>query len=570
MTARPRLEALEDRIVPSLINHGGAILPSVEAQALYLGSNWSASSIPTSTFDNFLATTVNGTTDAPAPYLAMLKNAGFTGVTGAGSSLPGVTDNLTLSGRITDADIQAELAADIQNTPGMQQPDSNTLYVVFVQPDTVVDLGAGQDSTNTFLAYHSSFIANGSLIRYTVVPFHGTAGNAQAPWLNSALDSMTMAASHETAEAITDPDGQTWFDRSGNEIGDSVSGVTVYLNGYAVQREAAIPGSVFNFLAMTPAGAAASHAVTYSIAGGALNVTEGDGSSFIAANPSGETGQVVSVSAQGIDDFGQPMADVLFSDGNAYEYHDFAAPTVTSTGNPSFFPWTSLGGNVEQAVAGQGVSYVLFNNGNLGEYVDPNYTTFFFGYGVNPGSRTGVIASNVSAIVAAGTDQVGVNAVEFTVRGSATVREWRDVTGQSSTNTASFQPAGSASLMVGGVLAPQVAGQSSAMSTPTPSAAGSTTRPSNTSSLGFVALSIATPAPMVSNAVFQTPGPAALESPRQAQVVTAAVVRPDLGGGGDPDDAGESQTDPDDGGESQTDPDDGAELVQLWFGDVDM
>jgi hypothetical protein len=66
---------------------------------------------------------------------------------------------------------------------------------------------------------------------------------------------------------------------------------------------------------------------------------------------------------------------------------------------------------------------------------------------------------------------------------------------------------------------------------------------------------------MVSNAVFQTPGPAALESPRQAQVVTAAVVvPPDLGGGGDPDD----------GGESQTEPDDGAELVPLWFGDVDM
>jgi hypothetical protein len=39
----------------------------------------------------------------------------FTGVIGAGSSLPGVTDNITLSGRITDADIQAELAADIAN-----------------------------------------------------------------------------------------------------------------------------------------------------------------------------------------------------------------------------------------------------------------------------------------------------------------------------------------------------------------------------------------------------------------------------------------------------------------------
>src|SRR5262249_38156957 len=148
-------------------------------------------------------------------------------------------------------------------------------------------------------------------------------------------------------------------------------------------------GSESNFLAMTPAGATASHAVTFSIVGGALQVTEADGSSFLADNPSGETGTAVSVSTQGIDDFGQPMTDVLFSDGKAYEYPDFAAPTPTSTGNPGFFPWTTLGSGVRQAVAGQGVSYVLFTNGTLGEFVDPNYATFFYGYGVNPGSRNG-------------------------------------------------------------------------------------------------------------------------------------------------------------------------------------
>src|SRR5712691_8051025 len=46
-TARPpgavrlELEALEDRRTPTITYHGGSLMPHVEAQALYLGSDWS-------------------------------------------------------------------------------------------------------------------------------------------------------------------------------------------------------------------------------------------------------------------------------------------------------------------------------------------------------------------------------------------------------------------------------------------------------------------------------------------------------------------------------------------------
>jgi hypothetical protein len=52
----------------------------------------------------------------------------------------------------------------------------------------------------------------------------------------------------------------------------------------------------------------------------------------------------------------------------------------------------------------------------------------------------GVIASNVSSILAAGTDQLGVNAVEYTAtsHGKTATYEWRDVTGQASTSTSGF------------------------------------------------------------------------------------------------------------------------------------
>src|SRR5437588_7163016 len=81
VSARPQLEVLEDRVMPALINHGGPILASVQAQAVYLGTGWD--SVPPAPFDDFLTATVNST----STYLAMLNKAGFTGVTGAGSTL---------------------------------------------------------------------------------------------------------------------------------------------------------------------------------------------------------------------------------------------------------------------------------------------------------------------------------------------------------------------------------------------------------------------------------------------------------------------------------------------------
>jgi hypothetical protein len=437
-TFRPILEALEDRLTPSLVNHGGAIISNVQGQALYLGSDWSTNSTlagQTTKFDSFLKATVSGS------FMTMLAKAGYTGPQGAtigtGADTPGKVDNVSVPADLLDSQIQSDLQAAI-NSNLVQSPNSNTLYFVFVQDNVVVDFGNGETSVNAFLAYHSSFTgSNGSLIRYAVVPYHGgSVGNAQEPWLNT-FDSMTEAASHELAEAVTDPDGTTWWDRSGNEVGDTVNGSTVYLNGYAVQRISSIPGSVSNFLPMTPAGATASHQVAFALKNGSLyEFSSSNPGGTLVPLPSGLAAgtAVVSISDQGIDDFGQPMIDIVYSNGTAYEYHDFADRTVpTFTSNPSFFPFTYLGSGVKMAVAGQAASYVLFTNGTLEEYIDPNYSTFYYGYGVNATPfRGGLIAKNVSAI-SAGTDKVGVNSVDYTtiVSGKTSLSEWRDLIAKS-------------------------------------------------------------------------------------------------------------------------------------------
>jgi hypothetical protein len=101
---------------------------------------------------------------------------------------------------------------------------------------------------------------------------------------------------------------------------------------------------------------------------------------------------VASISNQGVDDFGQAMVDVVFTDGSAEEFHEGGAVFTVS------------GNNVKQAVAGQGVSYVLLTNGNLYEYKDAGA-----GPVGSPHTFT-QIDSNVQSIDA-GTDAHGVNMV---------------------------------------------------------------------------------------------------------------------------------------------------------------
>src|SRR5205085_2632356 len=78
-----QVEPLEDRIVPTITYHGGALLHHVEVQAVYLGSDWTrASYLPqTRSLDNFVKTLVSGS------YMDSLTAAGY-GV-GRGSADPG-------------------------------------------------------------------------------------------------------------------------------------------------------------------------------------------------------------------------------------------------------------------------------------------------------------------------------------------------------------------------------------------------------------------------------------------------------------------------------------------------
>ena len=245
--ARPRFEALEDRQVPTVSFFGGNLLPHVQAQAVFLGHEFSSApaNAETATLNAFLKDITSGA------YLQALARAGY-GV-GPGSAVAGAVDNTSIAAgsTISDAFIRTRLQADVSSGL-LQAPNANTLYVVYVQPDVAVNLGGGQGTTQQgILGDHTAFVgADGAAIRYAVVVSPGgPAGNSVLPEARSAIDQLTAVTSHELAEAVTDPDVNSnvnggrlgWFDPQRGEIGDIEEhnpNAFVRLDGFLVQEVA--------------------------------------------------------------------------------------------------------------------------------------------------------------------------------------------------------------------------------------------------------------------------------------------------------------------------------------------
>ena len=237
---RPSIECLENRLVPTVTYHGGALLPHVEVQGMYLGSDW----YNNGTFYNQTAQFESFNRFLPqSSYMDLLYELGY-GV-GRGSTSPGTIDRIALNKNyyLTDSTIRGEIQSFI-NTGYLQTPDANRLYVVYVEPGVAIlnDHGNNSTSIRDFAGYHGAFAGRtasgyGADIHYAVIAYAG-GYNAIFPGL-TAFGSMTLTASHEIAEAATDPNVNYraigWYDDyNGGEIGD-INRYEALLNGYAVQ-----------------------------------------------------------------------------------------------------------------------------------------------------------------------------------------------------------------------------------------------------------------------------------------------------------------------------------------------
>jgi hypothetical protein len=128
---------------------------------------------------------------------------------GTGTSLDPITlVPLNPDTQLTDVDLQAELAAQIA-AGALPAPDADTIYMLHFPPGFNLNEGGDDDCSQpggTWCAYHSSGTAAALHYRYAVMP-DTSEGDCRA--CNEGLspfEGVTISASHELFEAITEPD----------------------------------------------------------------------------------------------------------------------------------------------------------------------------------------------------------------------------------------------------------------------------------------------------------------------------------------------------------------------------
>jgi hypothetical protein len=211
-----------------LVYNNGPLITNAQVFTIFWGGAWqqspSASLIPqlNGFFDYILSSPLM---DQLAEYSVPQYQIGH------GSRIGSITlTTPDVSGTVDDAQIQQMIEQQI-SAGSLPASSANLIYFVFLPSGVTVTQG-GSASCRVFCGYHDA-ISNE--IWYAVMPFPDCSGCASSL---ASFDALTVTASHELSEAITDPiPGEGWYDNQNGEIGDICAWQTKQVGQYTIQRE---------------------------------------------------------------------------------------------------------------------------------------------------------------------------------------------------------------------------------------------------------------------------------------------------------------------------------------------
>jgi len=238
-----------------LVNHGGPQIPNAAFLAIYWNANV-ANSTETSTINGFHYNTIrdqvsacvrnfadgaNWDNSATDDYTIVQQYGSHDDIANNLFPRTDFVDTKATTGMIKDSAIRSYLKSLFD--AGTVIVDENTLYGVYFPPGMKVSLQG--TSCSAFCGYHSTFTYNGMHIKYAAFPYL----NCSACKLNAltVADMLTIVTSHEVREAVTDPQLNAWYDRSGYEADDKCAWHNLYqmtAGGFWVQPEYSNGGTV--------------------------------------------------------------------------------------------------------------------------------------------------------------------------------------------------------------------------------------------------------------------------------------------------------------------------------------
>jgi len=223
-----RTEALAPVATARLTYRGGPLLSEVQVFVFFWGDAWQQEP------QVGLVQQINSFFDYALTSEMMDQLAEYS-VPGSAISHGTRTGSIELTtappSRVSDGDVKQLIQQEITSDPAVPQPNSSSLYFVYLPPGVTVGMDGGASCLN-FCGYHNDIDGQ---VFYAVMPYPDCSGCASGL---SVIDALTSTSSHELCEAITDPiPGQGWYDDEHGEIGDICAWQTKRLGEFTIQLE---------------------------------------------------------------------------------------------------------------------------------------------------------------------------------------------------------------------------------------------------------------------------------------------------------------------------------------------
>ena len=193
---------------------GGPVITSAKVVSIFWGSEWGTTQNPSS-----LAQTIYG-------FFALFGNTPeynvitqYSGIQQSNLTNTYWVDTANPPTNVSDSAIQSEVVKYINAHGGVI--DTSTIYEVFLPSTSYASYGSSDSCGGPnlqFCAYHSNFGYSGHDVKYSSMPYPSCSGCQWTGW--TVAQNFEHFACHETREAVTDPDGNAWFDRRGYEADD--------------------------------------------------------------------------------------------------------------------------------------------------------------------------------------------------------------------------------------------------------------------------------------------------------------------------------------------------------------
>jgi hypothetical protein len=198
-----------------LVNHGGPVITSAKVVFIFWGPSFSNAASP----DFAYATTLQAFRNQFGTTPEFKTITQYSGIlqSNLAAGTADLFDTSTPPTNVTDAIVRSK----VQSYLTTHAFDNSTIYEVVLPASSYSSSGTSTSCGGpslAYCAYHGHFANGSNDVKYSIEPYPSCSGCKVSGWTD--VQNQEHFTCHETREAVTDPDLNAWYDRSGNEADD--------------------------------------------------------------------------------------------------------------------------------------------------------------------------------------------------------------------------------------------------------------------------------------------------------------------------------------------------------------